>query len=90
MKHLFEYLQVEARNLTERTNAKGEKEVDCLVKWQEADVVNGNNRLYPKKILERDNPRFKRHSIYLTISFPLSIPIPQVNSRNSSAEEFLF
>jgi hypothetical protein len=54
MRHLFEYLLVEAKNITERTNANGEKEVDCLVKWQQADQINGNGRLYPRPILERE------------------------------------
>lgn len=53
MKHLFEFLPVQAEVLAERTTEKG-KEVDVLVKWQQADTINKNGRLYPRSILQRE------------------------------------
>jgi hypothetical protein len=49
MSHLLEYESITAKILSERTTEKG-KEVNILVKWQQADSINKNGRLYPRSI----------------------------------------
>jgi hypothetical protein len=57
-KYLFEYLPITAKVLAERQTEKG-KEVDVLVKWQHADQINANGRLYPRPILEKEIKRIQ-------------------------------
>lgn len=50
---LLEILQHEAKTLSEKTGKKG-KIVRALVKWQAADEINANRRLYPMSTLQRE------------------------------------
>lgn len=53
MKNFFEHQAVNARIIAERTTDKG-KELDIEVKFQQADEINANKRLYSRALLNRE------------------------------------
>lgn len=58
-KNLLEYALGSLEVIEERKNDKDQKELDVQVKWQEADIVNQNNRLYGRALLEREIKRIQ-------------------------------
>jgi len=56
-KNLLEFALGRLEIIQERSDSKGEKELLVKVKWQEADIVNENNRRYGKGLLEREIKR---------------------------------
>lgn len=58
MKNLYEFELVKANILEDKVDEKtGERVMKAEVKWQHADIVNGNNRSYPKHVLKREIER---------------------------------
>jgi hypothetical protein len=53
MRNFLEHVAVNAKVIAERTTDKG-KELDVEVKFQQADTINDNKRLYPKGLLTRE------------------------------------
>jgi hypothetical protein len=51
---ILEYAPVTCRVLEERIDKNGEPTLRVLVKWQQADKVNANKRLYRRPLLERE------------------------------------
>ncbi len=59
-KKLFEYSAPECKVLEEKVDEVTKDRVMRVeVKWQHADKLNGNGRIYPRSILEREIERFK-------------------------------
>lgn len=60
-KNLLEYAFGSLEIIEERVidEAKGDKEIDVKVKWQHADIINQNHRLYGRAILERETKRIQ-------------------------------
>lgn len=53
-KNLLEYVLGSLEVVQERKDSKGEKELDVKVMFQQADIVNQNNRRYRKELLQRE------------------------------------
>jgi len=59
-KKLFEYSAPECKVLEEQVDdVTKDRIMRVEVKWQHADRLNGNGRIYPRSILEREINRFK-------------------------------
>lgn len=57
---LVEGQEVDAEILAEGVNSEGKKETDVEVLWQRADANNANNRIYPRRILQREINRINK------------------------------